>query len=780
MMRWLLLFIWLPLSAFELSIQSGKEDGDPYSVLHLRSGSPFHCQAITNDFGDTIKALCTPPEKIKTFTPIRSPLLNVSMDNGVIAITPKYKMRLAPIGFDLKQSPQTYKSDMQKIRHWSVIAYPKQFTMVDQKGETRTSINLPVKITQDIVPYIGGLDLKGNPIRITRVQDVTDYMKMKKAYQNKDYDTVIELAKNTLEDFPDTVFKNELLLYQIRANHEKGNSEELIDLSKQFLRNYSSDPYVAEVLAYSANAYSKIGQSADADYFFDRLFDEHPSSPFAGLGMIYKAQQLEASGDQKKAITYYQKALKSSSDVEIASKAAMRLATIELGSGNKSKAIAYIDKINNGNPDYFSKVKEESNEIIQTLVDRNASETAAKITKALLKNEPKKTENHELLLKNLGMQLAQSDQKEKALERFNEYLSTYKYGQYVEEVQRAKDGLFFVEKDQNTSTGIKNYDALIERYGDDSIGRKALYKKAQLLVKEKEYQKVLDMDSQLYRLDTQEYPEVNSMITTSAIGLCKENLKNKKCNEAMSLQRIYKIKLLPQWDGLMHECAILTANYPLAKSLAKRHIKSSSVEERQLWLSRLSKTQFSLGEYKEAKKGGTELAKLLEVQKNPQFNDVYRTLFDIAQRQGDNEGMVKNIKSIEESFGNDFGDIERYSQMVSLGLKSKDEALVQNYARKTMVLQDKTKSYTQTPYIEFTLVQSYLNSGKNKEALDVLKSLDKRKLTNEKRSRQQYLIGSLYLKMGKTAEAKKTFNSAIKADGKSAWGKLAKDALGLL
>jgi predicted Zn-dependent protease len=118
--------------------------------------------------------------------------------------------------------------------------------------------------------------------------------------------------------------------------------------------------------------------------------------------------------------------------------------------------------------------------------------------------------------------------------------------------------------------------------------------------------------------------------------------------------------------------------------------------------------------------------------------------------------------------------------MVSLGLKRKDEAMTQNYARKVIALQERTKTYTQSPFIEFTLAQSYQNVGKDADALNTLKTLNKQKLTNEKRSRQQYLIGAIEQRLGRKKEARDAFNGSIKADPNSAWGKLAKDALALL
>jgi len=783
--RWWLLCLWLPLSALELSIQSGKEQGDPFSVLHLQNTAPFECEASNDEFGETKKIICSFEHSPKhSFAPIRSSLLNIipsATKNGyTITVTPVSKMKLIPVVFDLPKASQTYQSDVKKADHWIVVGYPHTAPLLDTIESSEQTINFPVLVRHNSYPYVGGLDFKGNPIKVSSVQDVTDYMDLKKAYTGKDFNKVLELANNALKKNPKTIFKNELMLYQIRALHEKDEPELLLETAKQFLRDYSGDSNVAEVLAYTARAYTKIGQSVDADYFFDRLFDEHQDSPYAALGMIYKAQQLESSNHLTIAMKYYEKALNASKDVATASKAAYRLAQIELRDGHTEKAITFIDQIIKGNPKYFFEVKENATGMVQALLEHHEPKTAAKITEILLKFTDRKAPNHEVLLKNLGMQLAQANKREEALERFNEYLKTYKYGEFVNDVRRAKDGLFFESDDKNVSAGIKNYDDLIDRYGNDSVGRKALYKKAQLLLKDNRYKDVLNMESELYRLDSAEYPDVNTMISKSAIGLSKGYLKEGKCAEAIGLQKMYKVKLLPQWDGLLFECALKTTQYPIAKKIAQSHLTSKSINERQIWLSRMVKTQFALGEYKSAIKGGEELATLLKVEKNPPLNDIYRLLFDAMQRSGNSDGMIRHIKNIEAVFGSDFKDIERYTQMVSLGTTRKDEAMIQTYARKVMALQNKTKSYTQSPYIEFTLAQSYQNLGKDPEALETLKSLNARKLDKEKRSRQQYLMGSLAQKMGRKAEARTAYNASIKADSASAWGKLAKDALALL
>jgi tetratricopeptide (TPR) repeat protein len=782
---WIILSLCLPLAALELSLQTGKEEGEKYSILHLRHFTPFSCVATNDEFGETRRIDCyfsTPPKQ--NFSPIDNSFLTVkgsSTPKGyVVSVLPKSKMKLIPISFNLSKESQTYQSNVTKASHWNIVGYQKKLPLLSQSGVSSSAINLPIKMKKNNAPYVGGLDLKGNPIKIRRVQDVTDYMEMKKAYAAKEYDKVLDRAKSALKEYPNTVFKNELMLYQIRAYHHLGEYEKLLAISKQFLREYSGDPSVAEVLAYTGNSYSKLGQVTDADYFYDRLFDEQSESPFVPMGMIYKAEQLEATGDQKKAMMFYQKALEGANDIHIGSKAAYKLAQLEMVNNNPKKSAEYIDKIASANPDYFHEVHEDAINLSTAFAERKDPKTAARMSEALLNKTDPKSDDYQLLLKNLGVQLAKSGKKNEALKRFNEYLETYKYGEYAEEIRRAKDGLFFDEGTEETAKEIKKYNDLIERYGDDSVGRKALYKKAQLLFKEKKYKDILDMESELYRLESTEFPETNGLISKSAIGLTKTYLKEGKCVEAMKLQKMYKVKLLKEWDESLFNCALQTTQYETAKKIAQTHLKSPTMSERQVWLLRMVKTQFGLGEYKAAIKGGDELITLLGIEKNPPLNEIYRIMYDAAQRVGDGNAMIRHIKSIEGAYPNDFKDIERYTQMVTLGLKRKDEALTQNYARKVIALQERTKTYTQTPYIEFTLAQSYQNLGKDGEALQVLRTLNGRKLTNERRSRQQYLIGSIEQKLGNKRQAREAFNASIKADKNSAWGKLAKDALTLL
>ncbi|HEX5710719.1 MAG TPA: tetratricopeptide repeat protein [Sulfuricurvum sp.] len=780
MNRWLLLlFICLPLFGLDISIQSGQEEGEPYSVLHLRDVKPFECREYRNDFNEIVRVEC-PVSKGSSLPKINNPHFSFSQTPSLLVISAKTKIALFPIGFNLLYATDVYKSGVKPIKHWTIIGYTKNIPMISQPKSNPNAINLPIALVKESYPFVGGLDLKGNPIKMKNVQDVNDYMGLKKAYAAKEYKKVLYIAKDVLEKYPNTIFANELTLYQIRALHHRGEFEKIIQLSKPFMRQYSNDPNIAEVLAYTANAYSQLGQHTDSDYFYDRLFSEHNEDPFAQQGMYFKAKHLEILGGSQKAAKYYRQALSRTKDVTLASACAFELARIEMGSKNFKRAKEFIDKIVQANPSYFGEVHKQSLKMIEVLEGNNEYLAAAKITQSLIGRVPHKSQEHQKYLKNLGILYSKGGDKTKALKKFNEYIELFPHGESIAEVQRAKDGLFFEKEEPKGAKGEQKYDELIERYGNDSIGKTAMYKKAQLLFKEGKYDAVLKMDNELYKLDTTAYPEANALISKSAAMITQKKLQEGKCSEALSMQKMYKIKLLPKWDGLTFECALNMGNFPVAKSLAQKNSKVQEMESRQQWLYRSTKLHFALGEYKESAKAGNDLTALLKAQKNPPLNEVYRLLFDGAQRSGNDILMVKTIKECETLFGIDFKDLERYTHMVSLGLKRKDDAMVQNYAAKVISLQKRTSTYTQSPFIEFTLAQVLMNQEKNKEALDILRSLDARKLTAEKRSRQHYLIGSLAMKMGRNGEAKTAFSVSIKADKNSAWGKLAKDALGLL
>ena len=116
---------------------------------------------------------------------------------------------------------------------------------------------------------------------------------------------------------------------------------------------------------------------------------------------------------------------------------------------------------------------------------------------------------------------------------------------------------------------------------------------------------------------------------------------------------------------------------------------------------------------------------------------------------------------------------------MGIGSEKKDDNIVIKYGQKVIKIQNSSKSYAQSPFVEFMIYQSYLNKENLEAALKIIKSLDNLKLSKLERARQKYLLGSILTKLWQDEEAQKAYKIAIEADPNSPWAELAKSAQGL-
>ncbi|HFU74488.1 MAG TPA: flagellar protein, partial [Helicobacteraceae bacterium] len=666
------------LFGLELTVEGGKENNQPFSIIHIKDKKNFLCERIRNDFDQTVQVICAFSQRpSQSLRPINNNFFKISFatkgSHYFITITPHKKMKLYPMIFDLKETHTIFNADVSVSKAWTLVGYEDELPFIREEKLPATAINFPVTTRDKELPFVGGLDLKGNPIHISKIKDVSDYLAIKRYYKAKDYETALSLVDDVLKAYPDSVFKSELLLYKIRSYHFLDNSDDLLSIAKVYLRDYASDENIPEVLAYTAKAYSDMGLYTDSDYFFERLFDEHPENKFAHLGMIYKAQQLDSAGNAKKALTYYEKAFYTTQDIEIASMAAFKMSEYYLEHNKVTMAQKYVNKILDANSPYFSQHYQAALDMAMAFSDHLKYETAARIVGATYSKNPASRDEDEKMLKDQGIWLAKAGKKEEALFIFNKYLNDYKYGMFVDAVQEAKDALFFENADMNVSAKLAEYNTLIQTYPNDSIGDKALYKKARLLCDNGHFQEVLDLNSSLHQLDPTEFNDVDNVIQEAAEGLMRTSLKAKACRQVIALSEMYSITLSSEWDRDIFECAFKGGNYALAKTTATPHLKEKDIDSRMAWLLRYIKTDFQTGNYTEVVRAAKELVTLVSMQKSAAYNEVYRLLFDAYQRLGDDSGMIRTIVDVENTFGLVYKDSERYTKMVALAQRKKDD-----------------------------------------------------------------------------------------------------------
>lgn len=785
MLKWILLTLFsLNLFALEISMDSAKDDFARYSTLHLSDSQDFVCQEIKDDFLVTTEIICAfskrPSQSIKK---LQNDFFKIDTfikkETFFISIKPFYKIKLIPDIFNLSVDDTVYQADVVNAKRWIVLGYKKKEPLVNNRERPDISINFPFYLDEDKLPYVGSLDIKGNPVHIKEVGDVKDYLKVKEYYKKKQYEQCMSVADDILTDYPNTLFKAELIYYKIKLFAKLKDYDSVIGNAKVYLREYSANENIPEVLALTAQAYAKEGMNIDADYFFDRLFSEHPNSVFTQWGYIYKGEMLEAEGSNAPAIKFYKKALYATANLDVAATAAFNIARLRQGVSVRD-ASKYVDKIIQAKPSYFGEVYKQSKLMMTTFADNDAYLPAAKIAKALLDTISPSYDDYEVLLSQNALWLAKTEDKQAALVALNKYLKQFPDGDYINEVQIAKDSLFFeTTADLNASAKLAEYNLLIEEYPNDTIGNKAIYEKAKLLLEQKKYKEVLDFKESILELDADIYKDREEIIKNAAIGEMKTLLEAKECNDVLLISHDYNITLSDKWDDGVYECAMKGGDYQLSKSICQKNLKSDDLEQRKKWLYRYIKVDFATGNYSDVIDASKDLITLIEDDKDSKYKNVYRYLFDTYNRLEKKNDMIDAMAKIEDVFGLDYKDIERYVSMLSIGSETKDDNMIIKYGSKVMKIQKKSDSHAQSPYVEFTLYQAYLNKDDFNKALEVISELDKQDLSNKDRARQKYLKGTVLKKLWRDGEAEEAYKESIKADPDSAWAKLAKSASSL-
>lgn len=769
------------LFALEISLQGAKEDFQKYATLHLKAQNSFLCEEILDDFKQVEKIICAfskqPHAQFKTiqndFFIIQG---QVKDPTFFLVITPLQKMKLLSQIFNLHEEEKVFDAEAKLAKHWMVIGYQEKIPFLNTEPLPEVAINFPYFNDKDMLPYVGGLDMQGNPVQVNKVQDVKDYITIKNHYKEKRYEQCLELVDEMLYEYPHSLFTSEFLFYRIKSYFALEGYDNVIEDSKAFLREYSADENIAEVLSMIAKSYAKVGMTTDADYFFDRLFSEHTDSEYTNLGFLYKGEILESSGASSKALEFYLKALNQTKDLSIAALAAYKLAFYKVFYANVKEAAEYVEKILGAKNEFFYEHLDKSLELMYLFEEEQDYVSAAGIAGALLKEMPPSTDIYEELLSLRGVWLSKTEKKEEALQALNEYLNAYNYGFYEDQIQVAKDSLFFDTDESNLSAKLSEYDLLMEKYADDTIGTRAMYEKAKLLLSQKMYSDVLGFKDSLGLLDQTLYPDTQEIIKQAAMGVMTSALENKACQEVLDISNEHNISILDNWDDGLYQCFMKGAEYVQAKKIAEQNLRSQDLSERKRWLYRYIEIDFITGDYEQVLKAAPDLIALIEDEKDSEYKEIYRIVFDTYHRLEDAKNMLLSIKGVQKVFPQDWQDTPRYVAVMSMGAKEKDDTLVIEYAEVVVALQKRSGTYLQSPFVEFALYQAYVNKQRYNEALTIIKSLDERELGANERARQKYLLGSAYDKLWRNSDAKQAYQESIDADPSSAWAELATSA----
>lgn len=794
-MKFILFMLMASIQIFALNIflNSAKEKGSVYAILHIVDDEPIDCQIIPLPL-DKKDYICTFNKTIDS--KIESKKLRLvdidfleKKDKFYIKISPKVTSSLISFQeplYDTESVDNTHANT--KSTHWAILLY----STTPFGGQQKTNgINFPITYTKYLKPYIGSVDLNGAPITYDASEDINYYLEIQKEYEKKDYDNAIKDAERTLAKYPNTIFKSDLLLYKLKAMDnllenktddltERYSNTDVSSLAKAWIRRFSSNENISEVLYILVKSYLRSGSIGDVNYFLDILITEHQDSPYTKKAILYFADSLYLKGNKDKAIKLYKNVLYSTKNLDIASLAAIRLTSTNIDRGKLKEAKDYLTKVLDANKNFLLKDKMATQALAEKLAANKLPKMAAKLSDLLLANLGKDVNGQrELLIKESGDWHAKSGDIEKAYKRYQEYKSNYKDGDYIDEVNQALDELFFKTKETNETKLLNYYNVLISKY-NNNIKDKAVIEKAKLLMKQKKFDEVLGMKDLLERTADHNASTSSNLIEDAGYALIEKELSSQNCNKAISILENYKL----EQNTVVHKeklfsCLMVTSRYLSAEKLANAGLKSTSFAQKFQWLQNFIDAENKLQKFGDVVSVEKDLFTLAKVLKAKVAQETYASLFNAHYYLNQYDKALEILGDLGKYWPQDIKNIEPYYKMVLYANGKRDDLLTIKYANKIISIQEKNKLFLHSPNIEFLLIDALKRVSKIQDAFNIAKKLYTTKLSDIAKSRTLYELGELSIKLNNKKGAKVYFNecSLIKKD--NSWKSLCMDNLKL-
>ncbi|MBE2984585.1 hypothetical protein CCAL9344_02395 [Campylobacter sp. RM9344] len=773
----LVLFFPIFIYAFNLSLNSGIENGKPYSVLQLSDEEEFECVEQLLAY-DTKRYVCmlndgVLPQIEDTILPLMDIKYKKQDGKLFVIILPKANSRLLNISSELYNDTRAFSSSSSISKHFSIIIDQslKEFDPLKPNG-----LNFAPDFSELLRPSIGALDLNMAPIEGMDSNDIDLYINIKRAYESGNYPVVVAETKIAIQRHPQSLFASEFLLYRLRAldkifekedRFEDSTPNSLVAEGRAWMRKFAADENYPEVLYIIARAYLKDGIASDAKYMLDTLINEHERSKFTRLTMLDYADYLYKNSRQKEAISFYENVLYNTGDVNIASRAALSLVDANIDKEKFENAKNFILKILNANEKFFMNDPARAINLAGVFVDKNMPDVAAKIYEIIVDNSERNSPFYEVALKNIGINLAKLNDVNRAYAYLKRYESEFKYnGEYSAEVTQALDALFFELKENNSTKLHEHYRSLMDKYDSSDIGKKALVSEMALNFNERKYRDVLSYTQKARDLNL---TEATNYLDRAAYELARIGFINNDCQIVINLLENYDVDKISLPQFKLYECYFRTARYNDALNLSKSHIKDENLEDRVEWLVNLSKILYQMKDYEQTVQVANEA---LGLGAGVEYSDPTPVLFDrfySLLNLNRIEEAIATLSAIEQLRGQDFKIIEAYNAISEYAFGKNNHATVTVYAKKALELQTRVKINVFSPKLNLLYATSLLKIDSINEALDEAKYILNMKLEPQDRLRALNLISEIYIKLKRYDLAREHLNECVGSNFNSPW-----------
>ncbi len=776
--------ILLPLYVISatLTLNVVRDNNRTYSILHLEDNEKIRCsKEMNSDFKDQLICHFTNP-LTKRHQPLENRYFNIDFFTNKIVVTAKYNFEYYPLKktFIKDDTIDSYKATA--YRHWIVIGFKGESTLYGKRENI--GLSFPVTFKKSPLPMVGELDFDLNPIEKT--QDAKSLVKIKKYYHDKKYEKALKEVNYILEEKP-TLFHNEAKLYKIRILDKMLNTkesravddgldpQEIIDLADAWIADNPSNIHIPEMYMYIAKTYLKLGRASKAQKYLDILENEYKNRRYNYLAKLANADRIYKVKNKNDAMKIYKEILYNTDDFDIASMAALRLTEAYIDKKKIPTAKQYILKILKANKPFITTHSEQTYKLAKTFAENNESNISLEIATLLEHHLKDKELDEDELKKNIAYWYEKSKKNDKAIALYKQYLDEEKYGKYRDFVSERLDKIMLNTDEKNTTKKLAYLETIMIRYKDDAIYAKALLAKAELLLKNGNYQKILEMKEPLRAHGGK------ALLNEVANKALFDAYHDKRCQEAISLETEYNLTVRPTPESVAFDCYVQKSLYDKALRIAKEHTKDKQLQEKLKWTYKSAKLYSKLGRYKATILAADDVEKLQELVKTTEYNDIIYDKIEAYYQLGDYDAlMLREVQRCEKLFPKNVRNLDVFEKILNYAKKKRDTSLIINYAKKMIELQERYKIDTYTPKVQLDYINALRDKKRFKLALDETLKLLYKKLNDTQRAHVLYLAGDLSEKFDKIKEAKEFYTKCGEIVENSAWVELCSENLQLL
>jgi len=744
------LFFFNYLLGLEIVVDTAKD----YSVLTMHNNTPFACKMKNKNtyICKFFRLPSTPVFATNTldfkFTPF------FDKNSFFLKINVKNKSFIKSFKKELYEGYDKRLKKLKLAKKWVIISYKNKIPFLSDKPIK--GLKLPLKVDTDF--YLKAIDANGNPVDYdTQTADVIEYFTLLKL-SNKNTLT-IDRVDEFLENYPESIFIPDVLYLKLKILDEEAKTDEVINIAKMWINKYANNEHLPEVLLILAKNYANQGLIEDATYIYERLFTEYANSKYSYEGMVYLADELYSAGDSKRAFELYKQAFINTKDIEVASLAASRIAQRYLNEGNIKEAVKYYRKLLKANKNYLLRDINSAYDLALQLASHEAYDLALEIGKDIFKKLKLDDNLYEPLLYHLALWSYEVKNYNETKKYVDLYLKELPFGDYVDEIKALKDKVLFQIDDTNDTLMLYRFDDIIKKYPNTSLAQKAEIKKIYLLYKMKKYKEVLSLSKNIKDIN-------KSIVIESAKNVVINDLKVKKCDEAIKYYKKFNVTLSKKYDEDLYNCAYQVREFNLASRICNKYLLDEDDKVVLKWLKNKAKIYEITSNYK---KLALIIDDICNIQKTNCYELKYKQFFAYYHLNEPKE-FLKIASNLMKK--DNIKNIDIFMKVVLYAKRQKDTLLTYTYAKKILELQRKYNTYIQSPYIDFLFVDTAKKLNKTKEAIKTLKYLVTLNIDDESKARAYYMLTSL------TAN-KKYLKKCIKLKNSKTWQPLCKDSLEL-